>query len=521
MYRTGDLGRLLLDGSIGFVGRKDFQIKIRGFRVEIGEIESKLLDYPDLKEAVVIAKEDSRGEVYLCAFIASQEKIAEVELQKYLLISLPDYMVPKHIVNLESLPLTLNNKVDRKALQEIVISIVSESDYVAPTTNIEEKLAKILVEILKKEQISIEDHFLQLGLHSLMAVTLVSRIYKEFNVKLPLHTIFQASTIKELAKLIESTEASLYSNIEAVVEKENVSVSTYPVSSAQKRLYILNQLEEESTGYNMPKVLVLQGDFSYEHLDDAIIKLIKRHEALRTSFELRDREPVQVVHQDVEHKIDYVELDESEVFDYIKDFIKPFDLTKAPLLRTGLIKTIDKYYLLFDMHHIISDGTSMGILINDFINLYIGNELPKMRIHYKDFAIWQKRLFSSETFKSQEEYWLNTFAEEIPILNLPTDYPRPRVMDFTGDTVRFNFDSKLTSRLNQLALLNGTTLYMVLLAIYNLLLSKYTGQEDIIIGSPIAGRSHADLDKVIGMFVNTLAMRNYPTYKKSFSRIFK
>ena len=230
-----------------------------------------------------------------------------------------------------------------------------------------------------------------------------------------------------------------------------------------------------------------------------------------------DGEPVQRVHKELDFKLSYTETKEEDIPSIIEEFIRPFDLSKAPLLRIGLAKVSEhKHIFLFDMHHIISDGISMNILIKEFISLYGGEKLPELKIQYKDFSAWQNELFKTEGIKKQEEYWLNTFSGEIPVLNMPTDYPRPAVQSFEGDSIDFNVDSELTKELNKLAAETGSTLYMVLLAAYNVLLSKYTGQEDIVVGSPIAGRQHADLDNIIGMFVNTLAMRNFPESSKTF-----
>ncbi len=282
----------------------------------------------------------------------------------------------------------------------------------------------------------------------------------------------------------------------------------YPLSSAQKRLYLLNQLEGMKTSYNITSIYKIQG-LDKDKFEEVVKKLVKRHEAFRTSFEMIDGEMVQRIHDDLEFEIDYISNLENEkrVDEILKEFIRPFDLSKAPLFRVGLIDDGDQEFLVFDMHHIISDGTSMEILVKDFVSFYTGTEPADLRIQYKDFAIWQNDLVDSEVIKKQEEYWVERF-EDAPVLNMPIDYPRPAVMSFEGETISFRFEKELTEQLNKLANQNGATLYMVLLAAYNVLLSKYTGQEDIVVGSPIAGRPHADLKNIIGMFVNTLVMRN-------------
>ncbi len=293
----------------------------------------------------------------------------------------------------------------------------------------------------------------------------------------------------------------------------------YSASSAQKRLFILNQLEEISTSYNMPGAILIEGEFDQKRLEYAFNTLVERHESFRTSFEMMNGELIQRIHKNIDFQITYMELgSQSSIEAVIKEFIRPFDLNCAPLLRVGLIKITDqRHILVFDMHHIISDGASMDILVKEISSLFNGKDLPDLKIQYKDFSIWQNDLFNSEKIKKQEEYWLQNFADELPILNMPTDHLRPPVMSFKGDELEFVLDEKVTARLNKLCNEKNVTSYMVLLAAYNVLLSKYSGQEDIIVGSPIAGRSNLDLENIIGMFVNTLAMRNYPTGEKRFA----
>jgi surfactin family lipopeptide synthetase A len=303
-----------------------------------------------------------------------------------------------------------------------------------------------------------------------------------------------------------------YQPIEPVPERDH-----YPVSSAQKRLFIISQFEKTGISYNIPMVMEISGNLDLAKFDAAFQKLIKRHEAFRTSFELADGEPVQMIHQNVEFTIRYLELEEKQVKQTIQKFIKPFDLKTAPLIRVLLIKTgNNKHLLITDMHHIISDGISSNILMKEFAALYEGVSLPELRIQYKDFAVWQNDLLKSEALKLQKEYWLNEFSGEIPVLNLPADYPRPSVQSFEGDRISFALEQQLTEELNRLSLETGATLFMLLLAAYNILLGKYTGQTDVVVGSPIAGRIHTDLENIVGMFVNSLALRNYPEGKKRF-----
>ena len=512
MYRTGDLARWLPDGNIEFRGRIDHQVKVRGCRIELGEIESRLLKHEIIKGAVVIEKEDPQGDNYLVAYLTGERELTAAELREYLSRELPDYMIPSYFIQLEKLPLTPNGKIDRKALPEPDGSITTEV-YEAPTNEIEQKLGEIWREILKLKRVGINDHFFNLGGHSLKATSLVSKIHKEFQVELPLREIFINPTIRELAKQIKEAEESIYSSIHPVEEAEY-----YPLSSAQKRMYLLNKLEDVSTSYNMSGVLTIQGSLEREKFEEVFRSLLERHETLRTSFETIDGEPVQKVHRKVEFQVNYWETDADKVKDLVKEFIKPFDLSQAPLLRVWLVKIAkEKHILLYDMPHIISDATSMAILVREFAALYNGKTLPALSIQYKDFSAWQNELFGSEKIKKQEEYWLSRFAGEIPVVNMPTDYPRPSKMNFQGESYKFEIDQELTAKLGYLALQKRTTMFIVLLAAYNVLLARLTGQEDIIVGVPVAGRRHADLENIIGMFINTVALRNYPKSDLTFT----
>ena len=523
MYKTGDLTRWLPDGNIEFLGRIDHQVKIRGFRIELGEIESRLCNHGSIREAAVITKEDPNGNKYLCAYLVMEKELTIPEIRGYLSQALPDYMIPSYFMQLKQLPLTPNGKIDRKALAdptkwaELEGLIRTESEYEAPRNELEKGLVTLWKEVLGLKKIGINDNFFELGGHSLKATIVVTRIYKELNVEMSLREIFQTPTIKGIAKYIREAENNLYSAIKPAGIQDG-----YPVSSAQKRLYIIHKLEGAGTSYNMPQVLVIQGKLDRERFENAFRGLVARHETLRTSFEMREGEPVQRVHEDIKLTINYQVAAETEIDNIVKGFIRPFDLSQAPLLRVGLIKINEtKHVLLYDMHHIIADGVSMGILIKEFISLYQGQSLPELRIQYKDFTVWQQELFKSEVIAKYEEYWIKNLSGEIPVLNLATDDIRPAVQSFEGDRLQFTLKAECAAKLNRLAQANGSSLYMVLLAVYNILLSKYTGQEDLIIGSPIAGRPHADLEKIIGMFVNTLAMRNYPSGAKTFQEFLK
>ncbi len=513
MYKTGDLARWLPDGNIEFLGRMDSQVKVRGFRIELGEIEIKIQGYKDVNEAAVIVRKDNKGENCLCAYIKGEKTLRMPELKEYLAKKLPYYMIPALFIEIDEMPLNANGKIDRKALLYIDGVTHTGTEYIEPQNELEKKLADMFCNILGLNQVGINDNFFELGGHSLKAMNLAAKINNEFNVEFPLGELFKSPTVGEMSIYIQGLDRNAFSSIKQIQEKEY-----YSLSSSQKRMYMLQKLDVNSIGYNMPGVVEIEGRLDTERLEQAFKALVERHDGLRTSFDFREEDPIQKIHKIAELKIQYIKAEENQVEGIVKEFVRPFDLSKPPLLRVGLIELHPKrHILIYDMHHIISDGVSKAILLKEFADLYEGRELPELKIQYKDYAAWQDELFKSDRIKKQEEYWLEVLKEEIPILNLPTDYSRPAIQSFEGDRISFELDRKKTGDLVRIAKDTGSTMYMVLLSAFNILLSKYSGQEDIVIGSPIAGRSHADLENVIGIFINTLVMRNHPDRNISFS----
>lgn len=520
LYRTGDLGRFTARGTIKMVGREDSQVKIRGFRVEIGEIETQLLQHPEVKEAVIVAKEDEKGDTYLCAYLVSHESIPSSRLREYLSRELPDYMIPRHFIHLEQMPRTPNGKIDKKSLPDPDKAAAAEAEYEPPGNETQEKLVAIWQEVLGVEKVGINDHFIDLGGHSLVVISIIAKIHQVFDVELQLRDVFDNPTIKQLSRLVLASEVSGFSSIHPTEKKKY-----YALTSDQKRIFVLNQFEGIGTTYNLPAVIQLEGDINRQRFEETFQKLIKRHEALRTSFEMNEDEPVQVIHEKVDFQIHYIDAETGipktrmEIKKIVKDFIQPFvDLSKAPLLRVSLIKrSKDKHILLIDTHHIIVDGMSHAVLAGEFSRLYAGEELSALRLNYKDYSEWHNKLLPSGQLKKQEEYWLDRFKGEIPVLKLPCNYTRPAVQEFAGDILVFRLGEEMSRQLNQLVKETDATLFIVLLAIYNVLLHKYTLHEDIVVGSIIAGRNHVDLENIIGIFVNTLLLRNYPAADKTFA----
>ncbi|RIE04963.1 non-ribosomal peptide synthetase [Cohnella faecalis] len=376
------------------------------------------------------------------------------------------------------------------------------------------KLVEIWRHVLGVSRVGITDNFYELGGHSLKATQLMSRIRKELDIEIPLREIFRNPTIMALSDSFQHFRTHRYSSI-----KNAPSSNHYPLSVQQKRMFILHKFEQESTRYNETICAQIKGSLNIDRVKEVIGTLISRHEILRSSIGIVNDEPVQTIHSDLEFEIWHKTLsDMKQLKQTIHEFIQPFDLTRAPLFRMGLVQVAENEYILIcDAHHIITDGVSMNVLLEEFIELYEGGLLPPLPIQYKDYAVWQQDFMQSENIKKQEKYWLETYTGELPILEIPADYSRLVLQQAEGDQVSISIDKELSFQLNQKALESGTTLYMLLLAGYSVLLSKYTGQEDIIIGSPIAGRQQAEVDRVLGIFLNTLAMRTRPESNKKFS----
>ena len=504
VYRTGDLARWLPDGNLEYKGRIDHQVKLRGYRIELEEVESVLLKFPSIKNSVVLMKELG-GENLLVGYYVAEAALSAQTLRNYLSQQLPNYMIPTYFVHLAVMPLTSSGKVDRKAMPDP--TFIPEA-YVAPVSKTEEALVAIWGEVLQLDpaDISTTANFFNLGGHSMRATVLVNKIAQQLQVRVSLKKIFQHQDIQRLSAFIDEQNVSVEARIEPAPPKD-----FYSLSSAQRRMYFLYEYAPESIAYNLPHVLKLEGALDRDRLSQSFKALIARYESLRTSFVLMDGEAVQRVHDKVTFTLEYYEAKESETQQIVREFIRPFDLSRAPLVRVGLLKQSARSHLMIvDLHHIISDGVSQGILIKDFMALYEGRTLPGVEFQYKDYAEWQREEPQQAKLEAQREFWRKEFEEEASTLNLPTDFTRPKVKHYQGDSVDFLLTKEETSKLKALGEQVGATLFMVILSAFNVLLSKLSNQEDITIGTPVAGRERADLEHIVGVFVNTLAIRNYP-----------
>ncbi len=534
MYKTGDIGRWLNDGSIDFIGRKDDQVKIRGYRIELGEVETVLRNVKNIDDAVVITREDASGEKQLVAYFVSKNEIAISDLREALGKLLPSYMVPAYFMQLEVMPLTSNGKINRKSLPDPQWSAMGKAvEHIAPRNETEERLAEIWAEVLaiEKEKIGVKDDFFDWGGHSLKAMRLVTHIYKNIGVKIDLKDLFSNTTLEEQATLISSKRKTIHIEIKPVEKQQN-----YLLSSSQRRIWVLSQFKEGNVAYNMAGVYVLDGELKKEELERSFRTLIRRHESLRTIFkedvstgEIRqwikpeEEEFFTLRFEDLRNRAWQDEEVKQKVEKEMQD---PFDLENGPLVRACLLRIADnKYVFNYTMHHIIGDGWSMGILVKELLSLYNayakGEEpvMKPLKLQYKDYAAWQREQLVGNSLNEHKAYWLEQFTSDIPTLEMPGDKPRPAVKTYNGAIIKKVIARDAVGKLKVITQKEGGTLFMGLLAIVNAILYRYTGQEDIIIGSPIAGREHIDIEDQIGFYVNTLALRTRFSGEDSYKQL--
>ncbi|RKI51355.1 amino acid adenylation domain-containing protein, partial [Corallococcus sp. AB049A] len=519
MYRTGDRVRYRKDGRLEYLGRIDFQVKVRGFRIELGEVEAALRRAPGLKDAVVVAKGEAADKRLVAYVTPKAEASLEVEaLKAHLRQGLPEYMVPAAVVVLDALPLNSNGKVDRKALPEPG-NLARSSDFIAPRNDTEAQLAALFAEVLRVERVGIRDDFFALGGHSLLATQVVSRVRAAFAVELPLRALFEAPTVEGLApKLAGARSVALGAPPLRPSPREGI----LPLSFAQQRLWLLDQLQPGDISYNIPTALRLTGQLDVESLRHAFEALVDRHESLRTTLSAEHEEPSQCIQPPSGWElpvIDLTPLPESHREEEARrvadtEARRPFHLTTGPLLRSTLLRLgHDSHLLLVTMHHIVSDGWSMGVLVREVAAFYEAFStgrtpvLPPLPVQYADFAVWQRGWLQGEALDKQLGYWKQQLEGAPSALDLPTDRPRPPMQSRQGALVDVRVSPEVSQALKALAQREGATPFMVLLAAWQTLLSRYSGQDDISVGTPIAGRTQAETEGLIGFFVNTLVLR--------------
>ena len=517
MYRTGDLGRWRADGAIEYLGRNDFQVKIRGFRIELGEIEARLTKHPGVREAIVVAHEDTPGDKRLVAYYTGEAGVDARDLRAHLTAALPDYMAPAIYVRLDALPLNANGKLDRQALPAPGGEAFGAREYEAPSGTMEETLAGIWATLLKVGRVGRRDNFFELGGHSLLAVQVLSRVRYALGLEAKLADVFAWPLLSDFAAFLEGASRARLVPVPAADRTKPL-----PLSFAQQRLWFLAQLEGASEAYHVPLNLKLSGRLDREALRRALDRIVDRHEALRTTFAAIGGEPVQRIAAPgtgfalAEHDLrGRPDMDDELQRLAEEEATAPFDLARGPLIRGRLVQeAAEAHTLLITAHHIVSDGWSMAVFMDELKALYTAyltgeaDPLAPLPVQYADFAAWERSaLQDNETAGQQAAYWKKALAGAPALLELPADRPRPAQQDYAGATAAVELDAELTRCLRDLSQRHGVTLYVTFLAAWAALMARLSGQEDVVIGSPAANRGRAEFEPLIGFFVNTLPMR--------------
>lgn len=537
IYRTGDNGRLLPSGELECLGRVDQQVKVRGFRIELGDIEENLLKSETIVAAACITKRDKNNDAFLCAFVVAKEKtsVSGADLRIFLESKVPSYMVPAHIVCVDALPLTPNGKIDRLKLQEIDHLPSNKTALVLPSTTIEERLSEIWLEFLSVAQLGVNDNFFEIGGHSLLATQVVNKIKSVFKVNLPIKTLFDSPTIRGLGKILEKTALSDESQI---VLKALGKTSDIPLSFQQDRVLFLETLYTESSAYNITAAVEIKGQLDLERLEGTLSKIVEKHHTLRTNFYSTDNgarqsiaEPYNVKIATVDYKGGSKGEQEGNIQSFIADFKRNrYDLATDHMLKASLLILEDqRFVLVFSLHHLIGDDWSIGVLTDEISRIYpqLGKQqtytVEPMDVQYSDYVYWQKEQFNSGKLGQQLEYWRGRLAGPISYLDFPIDYERKQRGRYKGASIATFVSRKQTENLKKIARKFEGTLYMALLTAFKVLLSRYSGQRDIVIGSPIANRKMEATEAMIGFFANTLVLRTEfaenETLQDSFSKV--
>ncbi|AWK43173.1 MULTISPECIES: non-ribosomal peptide synthetase [Photorhabdus] len=522
LYRTGDLVRFNVHGEIEYIGRKDSQIKIRGFRIEPGEIENQLIAIDGVRQAVVTADEIN-GNKQLIAYYVADVPLEPAALKEQISQTLPEYMVPNAFISLDSIPMTVNGKVDYKALLSVETQEPLPENYCLPQGELEEQLADMWQQLLGHPKVGRTDNFFKLGGHSLLAIKLVSEIQKTLAVQISVRAVFESQTLAELAQLIVEQRITTGGNAAIAPITPVAEMARLPLSFAQQRLWFIDQLDGQTPQYNMPLALTVKGEFNLAIAERAINIIVQRHQVLRTVYrhdtagawqEVLDKVTVKI------DRIDYRSLGEKSGQQQVQEFIQqhaeqPFDLANDVMLRAAYLKIAeDQCVMVFNMHHIASDGWSIKVLADEFVDIYRQllegiqqPALPSLAIQYKDYAVWQRQQLQGETLQTDLNYWLTQLNELPPVHDLPLDHSRPLQLGSRGGLFEFSADKSLLTGLKSLAGQHNTSLFVVLHAAFTLLLARHGQSPDIVIGTPVANRLQAEVEPLIGFFVNMLVLR--------------
>ncbi|MFL0809498.1 MAG: amino acid adenylation domain-containing protein [Agarilytica sp.] len=527
LYRSGDLARRQKNGDLEYIGRIDNQVKIRGFRIELGEMESAILNQENVRDVVVLVRNSNENEQNVVAYVVPEDKNFHAfgqELRKSLRALLPEHMVPAGIVLVDVMPLTANGKVDRETLLKLEFQRDTlSSEFVAPSSEMEQALADIWKDVIQIKKVGAYDNFFELGGHSLLATQVVSRINEAFSADLQVRLVFEYPILSEFAKQLESlikTHSEEHQIIEKISERDGL-----PVSFAQQRLWFLDQLEGPSATYNMSKSLDVKGAIDIKVLNQSFLKLVQRHESLRTVFVEEHNQPIQRILDVTDFDLDVIDLRSYKETDPLKteshvvektqeEASRPFDLTADLMLRGQLLLVEDEHAVLtITMHHIASDGWSLAVFVRELAEEYecianrSGNTLNALPVHYGEFSSWQRQWMEGERCAAELDYWREELSGLPPLLQLPTDKPRPKVQSFRGKNLLYELPLHLMQDIRALASRYEVSPFMVTVSAYYIMLAKYSGQSDIAIGSPIANRTRKEIENLIGFFVNTLTLR--------------
>jgi amino acid adenylation domain-containing protein len=550
LYKTGDLARYLPDGNIEFIGRSDHQVKVRGCRIELGEIEAVLSQYPAVREAIALVREDNPGDKRLVAYIVANSELRGGHgdtdpthsefinhLRVFLKQKLPQYMMPSAFVLLEAMPLTPNGKIDRRSLRAPDTNTPEfESNFTEPRTPDEQLIAEIWAEVLGLERVGIHDNFFELGGHSLLATQVISRLREAFQVEVPLRSLFESPTVATVTESLLQYRAD--QKLKAPPIKRASRQGELPLSFAQQRLWFLDQLQPGNPAYNIPAAVRLKGALNVAVLEQTFQEIIKRHEALRTTFKSVEGRPAQVIISSFNFTLPIVNLRELSQAEREAEAMRlaaeearqPFDLTKWPLLRVTLLHLDDtEYLLLLTVHHIVADGWSMGVLVREVAALYEAfcsgkpSPLPELSVQYADYAVWQINWLQGEVLEAKLADWKQQLGQILPPLQLPAKQPRSAVSSNQAEIQNFQLSGQLSEALNALSRQQNVTLFMTLLAALQTLLYRYTNQEDIVVGTDLANRTQVETEALIGFFVNILVlrtdMRGNPTFRQLLDRV--
>lgn len=520
LYKTGDLARWLPDGSIDFVGRKDNQVKIRGFRVELSDIEQKIISHPQIKEAVVLLiKEDERLK-NICAYYTSDTDISEEDLRMYVKAKLPNYMIPRYFIHLDSFPLTPNGKIDRKNLPKPDFD--TKATYSEPETKTEQEVQAIWHKIFNQEasksKISTDQDFFEYGGHSLLAMELASSLNNKFDIEIPIGAIFSNPTIKMLSAYITKLQ-NVGNQLELPPLVPDPSKDTYyNLVSNQWSILDNSAGGEDDVTYNTTNIFIFDREIDVDEMQEAIRKLIQRHDALRTTFKEINGTLYQRVHDYIDWDIEVLETRKvapEDMQQHIKDFVRPFNLFTGPLLRIRVLKTGDKDFFMMDIHHIIFDGVSLSVFFNDLLMILNNMELPPLKIRYRDYIYWQQRVLNSDYIHKQKEYWINNLKKPLPKIKFPCDYDIEESKSFAGKRINFTIDSTLDGKMKSYLGKNGFTMPMILMAAYKIAIHKFAGLNDITTITPTAARHLKEFNNIIGNFFNAIIFRSKPSAEKT------